>query len=352
MGASSRSGFWWPAALVLLMLISGGCIRLIKPLRSFEHYTPPPAPDYSRPESWATLPTRADSADAVPLNSGLRSRQASAPADVFFLHLTTRVRPRGWNTDIANRHVNRYTDRYSIRTQASVFNAAGRVYAPRYRQATLYSFFDSTANSRQALALAYADVKSAFEYYLAHYNQGRPIIIAAHSQGTYHARRLLREFFDRDPALRRRLVAAYLVGLNVDTLGYRALRPCRDSLQTGCYVSWNTGSWGHDYPPYDGALVTNPLTWRVDTAYAPARLNRGSVPLSFKRLDQPGVADAQVHQGILWTHPSGRRGYFRFPLPGKWELRHSYHLNDYGLYYLSVRRNARARLRAWQRANP
>lgn len=347
-----RPGELLPRLLLLLALLltAGGCIRLIRPLRSFEHYTPPPAPDYSRPENWAALPTRTDSADAVPAEGDLRPRPA-AGADVFFLHLTTRILPRGWNADLANRRVNRYTDRYSIRTQASVFNVAGRVYAPRYRQATLYSFFDSTANSHQALALAYSDVRAAFQYYLKHYNHGRPIILAGHSQGTFHARRLLREFFDRDPALRRRLVAAYLVGLNVDTTGYEVLRPCRDSLQTGCYVSWNAASWGHDYPPFAGALVTNPLTWRVDTVYAPASLNPGSVPLSLRRLDAYRY-DAKAADGILWTHPAGTRGYVRFVLPGKWELRHSFHLNDYGLYYLSTRRNALARLRAWQRTQP
>ena len=33
--------------------------------------------------------------------------------------------------------------------------------------------------------------KAAFQYYLEHYNNGRPFIIASHSQGTYHAKRLI-----------------------------------------------------------------------------------------------------------------------------------------------------------------
>ena len=53
------------------------------------------------------------------------------------------------------------------------------------------------------------DVKAAFQYYLEHYNNGRPIIIASHSQGTTHAKRLLKEFFD-GTALQHQLVAAYL----------------------------------------------------------------------------------------------------------------------------------------------
>lgn len=341
-----RAGVWLAALLLLL----GGCtMHVLKPLGSYENYQIPPAPDYSRPESWAALPTRLDSADAVPRGSGLHDAQAMARADVFFLHLTTRIVPQGWNADIGNALVNRFTDEYSIRNQASVFNAAARVYAPRYRQAVLYSFFDSTANSQQALEVAYTDVRAAFSYYLQHYNQGRPIIIAGHSQGTYHAQRLLREFFDADPILRKRLVAAYLVGLKVGPSAFRTLRPCRDSLQTGCYVSWNTAEWGHDYAPYTDAAVVNPLSWTRDTAAVPAARNPGSVPMSFGRIDRQ-LADAKIHRGLLWVHPTGEPiSYVRFLLPGQGELRHSFHLVDYGLYYLSIRRNAVARVQAWFR---
>ncbi|OON67986.1 DUF3089 domain-containing protein [Hymenobacter sp. CRA2] len=208
-------GCWHHWCWLLGLFALGGCIKVLSPVRSYEHYTLPPAPDYSRPESWSALPTLKDSADAVPRHSGLRDQQATAAADVFFVHMTTRVTPYGWNASITNPLINRLTDQFSVRPQASVFNAAARVYAPRYRQATLYSFFDSTANSHQALALAYSDVRAAFIYFLQHYNHNRPIILAGHSQGTYHAQRLLREFFDQDSSLRKRLVAAYLVGLKV-----------------------------------------------------------------------------------------------------------------------------------------
>lgn len=350
---SPRTSRWpWPAGGIwLLALLLGSCtMHVLKPVGAYEHYQLPQAPDYSKPESWAALPTRRDSADVVPPGSGLRDRQATAAADVFFLHLTTRVTPQGWNAETGNGMMNRYTDEFSIRNQASAFNAAARVYAPRYRQAVLYSFFDSTANSRQALEVAYADVRAAFRYYLQHHNQGRPIILAGHSQGTYHAQRLLREFFETDPALRRRLVAAYLVGLKVGPRAFRTLRPCRDSLQTGCYVSWNTAEWGHDYAPYADATVVNPLTWTQDTSAVPAARNPGSVPLTFSRIDRH-VADAKIHRGLLWVHaPGGPISYARFLLPGQGELRHSFHLVDYGLYYLSVRRNAVARVQAWRRA--
>jgi hypothetical protein len=37
-------------------------------------------------------------------------------------------------------------------------------------------------------------VKDAFEYYLKNYNNGRPIIIAGHSQGSGHGARILKDY--------------------------------------------------------------------------------------------------------------------------------------------------------------
>ncbi|MBG8552866.1 DUF3089 domain-containing protein [Hymenobacter guriensis] len=341
----NKAGAW--IGLLLVAMLAGCSINVIRPKQTFTA-TVPAAPDYSRPESWAALPTTRDSADAHPDHTAFRDQQATAPADVFFLHLTTLIRPKAWNGDLADTELNRFTDRFSIRKQGSVFNAAGRIYAPRYRQAALFSFFDSSANARNAQELAYQDVKKAFQYYLANYNQGRPIILAGHSQGSFHARRLLKEFFDNDPKLRRQLVVAYLVGFSVNPKEYQTLQPCPDSLATGCYVSWNAASWGKEYPPYVGSAVVNPLTWTTDTAAAPASLNRGSVPYGFDRLDTAAV-DAKIHNGILWVHPPKPGGYVRFLLPGHAELRHSFHIVDYGMFYQSVRRNAVARVQAWER---
>ncbi len=342
----SRLAVW--VVLALLLPLSS-CLKLLTPRHDFAYYTPPAAPSYAEARNWAALPTTCDAADAVPRKTTLRDAQATAEADVFFVHPTTYLRPKSWNADPARTRLNRFTDRSTIRNQASVFNAAARIYAPRYRQATLYSFFDSTAegNSRKALNLAYTDVRAAFQYYLTHYNQGRPIIIAGHSQGTDHAIRLLHEFFDHDPKLRRRLVAAYLIGFKVRANEYQTIRRCPDSLATGCFVSYNSVATGNDFEPFRNSAVTNPLTWTSDTLLAPASLNRGGVSQRFRHID-PHVTDAKIHQGLLWVTPPHKWGYPRFLLPGVWVMRHSYHIADYSLFYMNIRENAKARVRAWQ----
>lgn len=341
-----RFRFFCLSALAALPLTS--CLSLIKPGKEFARASTPEVPDYGMEDNWAALPDRRDSADAVPGNTLLRDAQRDAPADVFFVHPTTYYGNKRWNADLGDEKVNRFTDVSAIRKQASVFNGTARVYAPRYRQATLFSFFDEkNTDGQAALNLAYEDVKTSFQYFLEHYNRNRPIIIAGHSQGTYHAIRLLHEFFDQDPQLRKRLVAAYLVGFKVPPNEYQALRPCDDSTQTGCFVAWNTVEWGYDYVPFAGGVAVNPLTWTLDTATAPARLNLGSTPQSFDRLDKR-VVDAKVHNGLVWIHPTTRTGYPRFLLPGRPELRRSFHIADYGLFYGNIRQNAAARVRAYR----
>ena len=83
---------------------------------------------------------------------------------------------KNWNASIEDRKLNDKTDGSTILYQASIFNGAGKVYAPRYRQAHLHAYFTNKrkGEAQKAFELAYADVKAAFEYYLQHYNQGRP----------------------------------------------------------------------------------------------------------------------------------------------------------------------------------
>ena len=119
------------------------------------------------------------------------------PVDVFSAPYKL-YRPQGndqWNASFDDERTNKKTDEGTIHFQASAFNEAGFVYAPRYRQAHLHAYFtEDSLSARLAFDKAYADIRAAFLYYMDHFNQGRPIIIAAHSQGTTHAIRLLQEF--------------------------------------------------------------------------------------------------------------------------------------------------------------
>ena len=173
--------------------------------------------------------------------------------------------------------LNKKVDESTILNQASIFNGAGRIYAPRYRQAHYFAFVTPFKEDKEAaLNLAYNDVKKAFEYYLAHYNQKRPLIIASHSQGTVHATRLMKEYFDGKP-LGKQLVAAYVVGMALNPASFSNLKACSKPTETGCVCAWRTFEKGY-VPPFVekekfNSIVTNPLSWSDDKPVVERKAN-------------------------------------------------------------------------------
>jgi hypothetical protein len=332
----------------------------LKPEQTFAEGTRPPAPDYSDANSWAALPDRADPADVVP--DGVQDLQASAPVDVFFVHPTTFYKTSNWNQPLDDANTNQLTDMFVLRGQASVFNSCCRIYAPRYRQATLYSFIDTSGDGKTALELAYEDVQRAFDYYIEHYNQGRPFILASHSQGSVHLRTLLEKRITGTP-LRARLIAAYPVGFGIDGEALAKAVPdvpvCTSAEQIGCVVTWNAvgphaRSWGD---PRKNICV-NPLTWSADGKPADRSLNLGSVTypgtfsgtiadvtslpqdyLDAKPVLETGTADAQCVDGMLLVQEIRSPNYSARPMG-----RDNYHIYDYSLFHMNVRKNAETRV--------
>jgi hypothetical protein len=327
---------------VILFIFFSGCSGKFTPFIlniPFDSTAVSP-PDYSRNESWAALPSEKDNADKVPSCCNFRNEQDSSSVYFFFIHptsyLNTTNESNQWNASVNDHAVNKKTDEGTILYQASVFNGTGKIYAPRYRQAHIDAFFSNRKeDADKALKLAYNDVKKSFEYYLEHYNHGRPIIIASHSQGTRHAILLLKEFFDGKP-LMNQLVAAYLVGMPVYDSLFTVLKPCKDSGETGCYVTWRTFARNYFPPgykrPVTEAVCTNPLTWTTDSSYAPAGLNKGGILKNFNKVI-PGLSDAQVLDGVVRISKPHFPGSFLFNLK-------NYHIVDYNLFYVNIRENA------------
>ncbi len=310
---------------------------------SFTSTPAPPPPDYSRIESWAAHPTKRDAADSIPLKSNLKDQQQTAKADVFFVHPTTFLgKPKNnfhWNADCNDREQNEKTQLTTILNQATIFNGSCRVYAPYYRQAHLYAFYTKNKqDGEMALDLAYGDVKAAFEYYLKHFNQGRPIIIASHSQGSYHCMRLLKDFFDGTP-LQQKLVSAYLVGRAISPETFNNIHPTEKPDDIGTLSSWNTftrNAFPKNYALYyEHALSTNPLLWSSAETFAAKELNHGGVGLHFTFV--PNLVDAQNHRGLLWVN----KPYVK----GRWLLRRkNWHRADMNFFYMNIRENVELRV--------
>ena len=71
----------------------------------------------------------------------MHDAQSTAEADVFFIHPTSYGGVKGnkpWNAKITYSQVNKKTDEFIIKNQATIFNDVGKIYAPRYRQAHFF----------------------------------------------------------------------------------------------------------------------------------------------------------------------------------------------------------------------
>jgi hypothetical protein len=302
----------------------------------------PAAPDYGNTDHWSALPFRKDAADAV-AKGVLLTDDAHKEVDVFYVYPTLYTKGSNWNADVFNDRLNKRIDNKPVHFQASVFNETCRVYAPRYRQSHVKVFFeDSTVDGQMALDLAYEDVKTAFEYYLKHYNNGRPMIIAGHSQGSWHTRKLLAEYFDTT-ALQQQLVAAYIIGYNIREDDYVNLSLCQSSDETGCFVSWMSYREGH-IPQWDiakGTQSVNPLSWTTDLDLVPALSNLGTVVLNLNK-NKAGKTSARL---VEWEQ--GTILYVKTKRPLLRLLR-NLHVADYNLFYTNIRENVQERIRAYQ----
>jgi hypothetical protein len=350
-GCESISGYFWYISL--------------KPDKSFDESGHSNSPSYSDINNWAAHPDIKDNSDLSLHESNITS-QTQKEVDVFFVHPTTYYSSESWNQPLSDTQANDLTNNWVLLNQASVFSDCCSVYVPRYRQATLYAVLSDDPEGDKALELAYQDVKESFKYFLKNFNQVRPFIIASHSQGSWHALRLIEELVIASK-LKDKLVAAYLVGMPLPTdkttRSLVDLPVCTNETQNRCFVTWNavtnnadTGFY-HEYArvwyedSYEAnqgkALVcVNPLTWLMDGKFANSSLNKGGVDFkrneSIKPSPDVGVVGAQCINGMLnITNPKSRNyDWFLFG-DG------NYHMHDYDLFYVNIRDNVQSRIQAY-----
>ena len=291
----------------------------------------PSAPDYSLEKNWSALPFHPDKADAIPKAEKWVS-DSLKDVDVFYIYPTLYSKGKTWCADVNDKKLNKRLDKLPVQFQASPFNQVARVYAPRYRQGIIKCFYDNTGTGEEALNFAYGDVKRAFEYYMEHYNHGRPVIIASHSQGTRHARQLLKDYFDT-PEMKKKLVCAYIIGYRIFPEWYSVLTPCKEATETNCYITW--ASFKRGYVPEQGSLLVgktcvNPISWTIDTI--PASTSGGML-LSVKAKKR-FKSTAEIHNDYLWVKTNT-------PFVQTWKV---LHLMDYNLYWMDIRKNVALRV--------
>ncbi|MDN7023807.1 DUF3089 domain-containing protein [Methanoculleus sp. FWC-SCC1] len=219
-------------------------------------------PDYTDAYYWLSLPS------------------VEKAVDVFYVYPTVSSSPDGSMNITSDDE--RALAQGIFAAQASVYTPHANVFAPYYRQMSTQVAVgpDQLATDTDEFKQGAIDVQEAFDYYIANLNDGRPIIIAGHSQGTMALIELIRNRFGDDEALRSRLVAAYLIGYTVTDADLEAagLTAAKGATDTGVVVTYNTQSPTSAGGPMlmPGAHCINPLTWTTDDASAPASENLGA----------------------------------------------------------------------------
>jgi len=310
------------------------------------------ASDYAIAEHWLALPTNPDKA-----------------VDIFYLY------PSAWakvNADdpiiceIDNPVMLKYS-KLAFDRQAMAFEPVGNIYAPYYRQDDAASTLAMPLEEQQAIVAGYpaTDGIAAFDYYIKNYNNGRPFILASHSQGSNVMIFLLSQYMQENPEVYSRMIAAYVLGYSI-TPDYLAKNPhlkfATGPDDTGVIISYNTeaptieGTNGVVLP---GAMVINPINWVTDETPAAASENLGSIMLNadgsvVENADgtyqvAKNFADAKIDlaKGVLICSTVDVDRY----APGGGTFgRGIFHTFDFPFYFYNIRQNAQNRVEKFQAA--
>ena len=139
-------------------------------------------------------------------------------------------------------------------------------------------------------------------------------MLIGHSQGSFLLTQLIKQQIDTNPAVRRRLVSAVLLGGNItvpvgkDVGGsFQHVPACRSNHQTGCVVAYSSFL---DPPPANAVFGRTRVAGQQVLCTNPAALGGGSAPLSpeFPTTDTGllgSVAGTASAAGTAWVNYQG-----------------------------------------------
>lgn len=241
------------------------------------------------------------------------------------------------------------------------------VFAPYYRQSGLKyagKIVERDGNLDAALlGMPYNDIVDALDYYFEHYNEGRPFIIAGHSQGSALVKQVLFRYFKEHPDYYQRMVAAYVIGYAVtkeELETYPYLKFATGESDAGVIVSWNTE--GPKNAEVDaktvvlmpGGISINPLNWKLDETYAPASLNLGSLIVN-EQTGEPEIADIGADAQVNLARGSVITNANAAPMPEDTaKIAAAFfgpdgrHGEDYTFYYNNIKANVAKRIATYK----
>jgi hypothetical protein len=276
-----------------------------------------PAVDYAASSVWLCRPGRQDACTApqdatIVAVDGTLTREAfhaakNPPIDCFYVYPTVSNEPGG-NSDLTITGA----EKLVVNAQFARFAAKCRLFAPMYRQVTLTALRAMIVGKPIPVDrdLGYHDVLAAWNYYLAHDNQGRGVVLVGHSQGSGVLTRLIKEEIDGKP-VQSKLISAILMGTSLpvpkggDVGGaFQHIPVCHSNSQTGCAIAF--ADFRANVPPPANSRFGKAAEGMQAVCANPAALGGGS-----------GMLDAYLSAGRISTGSDGPREPFDWTQPSK-----------------------------------
>lgn len=244
-----------------------------------------------------------------------------------------------------------------LQSQASVFEKECNIYAPFYRQVDAgYALSQQGMLETYIGGVPYTDCVAAFEYYLKNYNNGRPFIIAGHSQGATVAKLMLFNYLEDKPDILKRMVASYVIGYSIteqELTENPHVKFAQEADDFGVVISYNTEAKGYDGVNNtwkEGSVAINPISWTRTESLAPATKSLGAAFVENGQLvKKEHFADAVVNlkRGTVQCSTAdpeiyGSKNTEFFPVG-------VFHSNDYSFYYYDLQKNVGDRISSYMK---
>ena len=304
--------------------------------------------DYSKKSNWYKLP------------------EITKEFDTFYIYSTMFMGANEGDADYATLDNKEVLDNIWIEhaIKSSVFEESTNLFIPFYRQSSMKhaaEVFQKDGNIDAALmSMPYTDITAALDYYFKKYNNGRPFVIAGHSQGAAILRLVLKKYFKAHPNYYKRMVAAYAIGYSITKEDLEAnphMKFATGETDTGVIISWHAEGPKNveKNVPIPSVIIAkngiaiNPLNWKRDETYAPASMNLGSIVLDEKTgkteiRDIDGDAQVCLARGTVVTNAKATPNEM-VELAGP----QCYHQDDYSIFYNNIKDNVAKRIAAYKK---